>query len=234
MTNCVFPHVGRPSSGAPPGLGKLTAPLEAFVAFLRIDRDLLEVGAARSPDAPAAASAAEVERWVTGLPEREKSRLLVRLIEEGEAHLRAELLRRFRGCRAVSPRQGGQGRRTTRELLEVATQRAEERHRKEAERAARGRARREREAARARECHLARLAERETEAWGKVDALIATKQPGGYDEAVKLLGDLRELGVRKGGADEVEARLRRLGEEHRKKPSFTERLRRAGLAEAGP
>ncbi len=47
----------------PPGLGKLTAPLEAFVDFLRVDRDLIEVAAARSPDATSAVSAAEIECW---------------------------------------------------------------------------------------------------------------------------------------------------------------------------
>lgn len=42
----------------PPGLGKLTAPLEAFVEFMRVDRDLIEVAAAASPELAAPDDAA--------------------------------------------------------------------------------------------------------------------------------------------------------------------------------
>jgi hypothetical protein len=63
-----------------------------------------------------------------------------------------------------------------------------------------------------------------------IDRLIATKQPGRYDEAVRLLCDLRELALGRGRGDEVDARLRRLCEGHARKPSFLDRLRRAGLA----
>ncbi|MGH8654762.1 MAG: hypothetical protein ACREYE_22505 [Gammaproteobacteria bacterium] len=45
---------------------------------------------------------------------------------------------------------------------------------------------------------LNELARREPETWRKVDLLIATKKPGDYDEAVKLLRDLRDLGIREG------------------------------------
>jgi hypothetical protein len=91
------------------------------------------------------------------------------------------------------------------------------------------RARKEKEEREARERYLKNLAQREVQAWGEIDALIATKQPGRYDEAVKLHCDLRELGLYQGRADEVDARLRRLCEEHPRKPSFLDRLKRAGL-----
>ena len=131
----------------------------------------------------------------------------MRLIRGDEPHLRAELVRRFRNSRAASPSDTAAGRRTVGELLGAAKQRTEERRRREAERAARERARQEREAAEARERHLTSLARRETEAWGEVEALIATKQPGKYDAAVALLRDLRELAVRSGRREEVEATL---------------------------
>ena len=217
----------------PPGLGRLSAALEAFVAFMRVDRDLLEAAAAGSPAAEEALPAEDVERWVSGLPEAEKTTLLVRLIRGDEPHLRAELVRRFRASRAASPFGTAAGRRTVGELLEAAEQRAEERRRREAERAARERARQEREAAEARERHLTSLARREAEAWGEVEALIATKQPGKYDAAVALLKDLRELAVRSGRREEVEGRLGRLHEQHAKKPSLIGRLRAAGLVGTG-
>jgi hypothetical protein len=101
--------------------------------------------------------------------------------------------------------------------------------RREAERAAQERARREQEAAEARERYLAALAQRKAEAWREVDALIATKQPGKYDDAVKLLKDLHDIPIRAGRQGEVEARLVRLREQHAKKPCFVACLQAAGL-----
>jgi len=157
----------------------------------------------------------------------------VRLVRGDEPHLRAELVRRFRDSRAAFPSETAAGRRTVGELLGAAEQRSEERRRREAERAARERARQEREAAGARERHLASLAGREAEAWGEVEALIATKQPGKYDAAVALLGDLRELAVRAERREEVEGRLALLRDQHAKKPSLIGRLRAAGLVGTG-
>ncbi len=213
----------------PPGLGRLSAPLEAFVEFMRIDRDLLEVAAVGSPEAVGTALAMEVEHWVSNLPEAEKTSLLVRLIEGNEPHLRAELVRRYRESRTLTSSKAAVKRRTVGELLKAAERRAEERRRREAERTAQERARREQEAAEARDRYLAALAQREAEAWREVDALIATKQPGKYDDAVKLLKDLRDIAIRAGRQGEVEARLVRLREQHAKKPSLVARLQAAGL-----
>jgi len=113
--------------------------------------------------------------------------------------------------------------------LSAAERRTEERRRKEADRAAREKARREREEAAAREHYLDDLAKREPAMWKKVDALIATKKPADYDEAVSLLGDLKDLGARSGRVTEVQSRIQRIREEHSKKPSFIERLQRAGF-----
>jgi len=210
----------------PPGLGKLTAALEALVEFMRIDRDLIEVAAAASPELVATDDTA-LKGWVEDLPEAEKTTLLVRLVGGAEAHLPAELLRRFRESRAsAAPPVKA---RTVGELLRAAQGRAEERRRHKAEQAAREKARREREAAEARERHLSALARREAEAWRELDALIATKQTKKYDEAVALLTDLRDVCARGGRQAETATRLARLREEHAKKPSLIERFRKAGL-----
>jgi hypothetical protein len=79
----------------PPGLPSLSASLDAFVEFMRLDRDLVEAAAAGSPAVEPADDAA-LEGWVAALPESEKTSLLVRLVGGGEPHLRAELLRQFR------------------------------------------------------------------------------------------------------------------------------------------
>ncbi len=214
----------------PAGLGELTASLQAFADFLGIDGDLLAAAAARSPEASATSSGLDVERWIATLPDAEKTDWLIRLVGGQESHLHAEMLRRFRDSRPPREPRQAKAPRTVGEILNVAEERAEERRREEAERAAAEKARRERASAEERERYLDNLAKREAKAWEQEDALIASKQPGRYDEAVKLLCDLRDLALRDGRGSEVEARLLRLYEEHTRKPSFIERLRRAGLA----
>jgi hypothetical protein len=213
----------------PAGLGELTAPLQAFLDFLRIDGDLISAAAARSPENDESISDTEVEKWIAALPDDAKTAWLVRLARGGEPFLSAELLRQFRESRTASAPHGGEAPRTVGELLDEAERCAEDRQRKEAERAAAERARREREEAEARERYLAALAQREAHAWRQVDALIATKQPARYDEAVELLGALHDLLLRSGRAGEIEDRLRRLCEEHSRKPSLLQRLQKAGL-----
>ncbi len=212
----------------PPGLGKLSAALEAFANFLWIDPDLIDAAAATSPDLTAINDEA-LRRWVSALPEEEKTALLVRLTGGAEAHVRAELLLRFRESLRV-PKAPVAKARTVGEILEAGAARAEERMRREAERADRENARREREAAAARERHLTELSRHEAEAWRQVEALIATKQPKKYDEAIDLLCDLRDLCIRGGRQAEAETRITRLREEHANKRSLIERIRKAGLA----
>lgn len=212
----------------PAGLDDLTAPLQAFADFLHIDGNLITLAAARSPRADASLSEKEVERWIAALPDAVKTEWLVRFAGGREQHLRAELMRQLRESRPAIPIRSSAAI-TVRELLTAAEQCAEDRRRKEAERMEAERVRREREKVEARERYLESLGKCESKAWREVDALISTKQPGRYDEAVKLLCDLRDLGLRDGRAGEVEARLLRLREEHARRPSFIERLKRAGL-----
>jgi hypothetical protein len=212
----------------PPGLRSLSAPLDAFVGFMRLDRDLVEAAAAGSP-AVEPADAAALEGWVAALPEAEKTSLLARLVGGGEHHLRGELLRRFRESRPAAASVAAPRARSVGELLEAAKGRAEERRSREEARAAKERARKEREAAKARDLHLAALAEHQVESWHEVEKLIATKQPRKYDEAVALLQDLREVCVRSGKPGEAGSRIARLREEHSKKGTLIERFRKAGL-----
>ncbi len=196
---------------------------------MRIDRDLIEAAAAASSDLATLDDAA-LERWIAALPEADKTSLLVRLVSGTDAHLRAELLLRFRASLAseASPAQQA-GARTVRALLEAAKERAEQRRRRQAEHAAREKARMEREEAEARDRHLAALAKRETMAWRELDMLIATKQPRRYDEAVALLRDLRDVCIRDGRQAEAATHIARLLDEHAKKASLIGRIRSAGL-----
>jgi len=94
---------------------------------------------------------------------------------------------------------------------------------------ARKRARRERDAALARDKRLDELALHEEQAWGQVDASIETKKPAGYDSAVELLSDLRAVSERKGRPEAFAKRFAQLREQHLKKSSLLDRFDRAGL-----
>ena len=59
--------------------------------------------------------------------------------------------------------------------------------------------------------------------------MVATKRPGDYDRAVRVLVDLRDLAVRKEQIDNFENRLEQLRMRHAKKVSLLERLERARL-----
>lgn len=212
----------------PPGLGTLTGPLQAFAEFMRLDPDLVAAAAVGSPVQAEPPSDAEVARWVTALPESEKTAWLMRLVGGQGVHLRTELLKAFCAAQGQVSVPAGQPR-CVGELLDVAHRQAEVRKQREAERAARARMRREQEAAAAREKHLASLAKREPDAWREVDSLIATKRPRDYEAAVRLLKDLADLGQKHGRQSEVRDRLARLRHEHARKPTLLKRLKAAGL-----
>jgi hypothetical protein len=211
----------------PPGLGQLSASLESLAEFLRIDSDLLHVAAeASSPKGEAGIDRAVAQAWIGELPAKEKDDVLTNLIVDGDPALIAELLQRFLkqrplGSKASAPR-------TVRHLLKTAEAHATEGRRIKAEKRARENARREREAVIAREKHLDSLVGREKNLWAEVDSLIATRQTKRYDEAVKILVDLRGLAARDTGGD-FELRVETLRQAQAKKPSLIERLRKVGL-----
>ncbi len=138
----------EPEPPVPPGLGGLSGPLQALADFLRLDPDLLAAAAAASPALqPKTASAAALSRWVKALPESEKDEMLLRLLRGDEAHLRAELLRRFHGAAGDHLASGG---RTAGDLLAAAEARWSRRQQQVRQREAAERKRREQAAAAAR------------------------------------------------------------------------------------
>ena len=81
----------------------------------------------------------------------------------------------------------------------------------------------------AQEKYLTDLANREGSAWRNVYNLIDSKKPTNYDEAVKLLKDLRDVGKKKGKGYIFEGKLQKIYLDNKRKVSFLERLRKAGF-----
>ncbi len=220
------------SPAVPPGLGQLSASLESLADFLRIDTDLVRVAARASLQmVDVREKKEEIRKWVAELQSDEKDDVLARLIAGEDLAPATELRRRFvRECNQEGHRTARQPRRrTAAELLRSAEDLAEEVRRVAAQKAAEEKARREREAAILRAKHLDEISGREPGLWNEVENLISTKQPKSYDSAVELLVDLRDLAARKGKTDEFRTRLDAICMAHARKPSFIERLRKAGL-----
>jgi hypothetical protein len=216
----------------PAGLGQLSASLESFVDFLRIDRDLLDVAAQGSTTMrDLGLSRDEVRTWVAERSAEEKNDVLTKLILDEDPTLATGLLHQFLEHRAAtSPRPDTPAApRTVGKLLQAAEARTEERRQAEARKRAAEVARREREAALARAKHLDEIARREPELWARIDSLIATKQPNRYAEAVTLLLDLRDLAQRDGNERKFRMELEAICTAHARKPAFLERLRKASL-----
>lgn len=216
----------------PPGLGQLSASLDELADFLRIDGDLLDVAAEASEiTGETQLSREDVHAWVASLPAGEKNDILTGLVVDEDLSVATELLQRFlkqsRGVRADSGTPTA--RRTVGELLEAAEVRAEERRQAEARKRAEEAERRQREAQIARAEYLDKIAGRQPKLWAQVEGLIATKQPKRYDEAVKLLIDLRDLAQQEGKDDKFRMRMEAIHAAHARKPSLLQRLRNAGL-----
>jgi hypothetical protein len=208
----------------PPGLRRLTPAQRAFCEFLRVDEDWIAAAAEASAEPAASPGPGEVRAWISSLPDDEKDALLARVAQGEGALVGAELVRRSTGDQRPISVDGR--RRTVGQLRAKAERRAEKRLRAAEERRARELARAEavRSAERAR--RLDELARTEEQAWGRVEALIATKQPKRYDEAVQLMVDLRDLGVRDGREREVLARIEDVCIRNERKPTLLARIRK--------
>lgn len=118
--------------------------------------------------------------------------------------------------------------RTVGQLLAAAKAHAQQRRPIETEKRAAEKTRREREAAVAREKHLDSLVGREARLWAEIDALVATTQAAGYDQALRHLVDLRDLDARSRGSD-FRLRIASLRHVHARKLALIKRLDKAGL-----
>lgn len=213
----------------PPGLGELTAPLRALTDFLRIDDSLIEAAAEASPPFAQSDSAENLRSWIETLPLREKDSLLYRVTQEPPTAVQREMLRRFRQARQPQQPVCRTAGRTVRQLLTATEQRTQEKRRLASEKRAKEEARRHEEAAKACQKHLDALAKREAHAWQEVDAMIQTRQPKKYDEAVQLMRDLRDLADREGKTAAANARLNALRAAHSGKSGLLRRLDDAKL-----
>jgi hypothetical protein len=209
----VDPDTWEPA--VPRGLGDLSAPLVALADFLRIDKDLLAVATESSGED--GDDAGRFQEWVKQLPPGEQRRWLLRAADNPDLALGSALLGEFRRAYpAVAERQ----RRTVAQLLARAEELEDERRREAMRRQAQARA----AAAAAREAQLAELGRRGASAWRELEQLVEARS---YDEAVRLVVDLREVAVRASAVEEFDRHMAEVRQRYARRRGFLDRLRSA-------
>ena len=210
------------------GIGLLNEQLQAFATFFRINSDLLEAAAERSPERQGI-SAKTVEAAIARVPAEVTSAVLKRLyagdptaMNEWRGAVRAALPPDpAESPNGINPRTASEilarsiEIRTARELAEAERVREEERRTaREVEAAARLRIERLK----------GRMSERAERVWSEVESEVERRNAGGYDRAAALLRDMQLIALEQGTDDEFARRLEQLRERHARKTRFIDRL----------
>jgi hypothetical protein len=204
---------------APPALGTLTAAQQALAELLQVPHELLVAAARHSSAAPPSAHE-DVAAWVTLLPPDRRTEYLVRLARH-EPGLSRRLVKELRELSQLGQNRPGKSKATPKvgEHITFATLRAEstairthlEREQREQERLAR-------------QHQLQQIHDHQDEYWHQVDLAVTRGSGAGYDEAVRLLSELREVADRFQEATAFEARFHAWVQPHLRRPAFVKRL----------
>jgi len=198
----------------PPGLKKLSPPLENFVETFGIDPFLIQAAAEASPDANKAL-AVDYRTLISQLPREECDIFLTRLAE-GDPSVGLALRKRLK---TTLPRQHQLPAepRTIHELLWRAKQLEKAENKRQAEAT--------------RKKHIAKmkdLAEREAQVWQQVDSMLADgrKIASVYDGATAILESLYELAEYQDSRESFHFHLNLLVEKYSSRPSLIARWER--------
>jgi hypothetical protein len=200
----------------PPGLKKLSPPLQNFVQIFEIDPFLVQAAAEASPD-PKKALAVNYGDLVTRLPRGECDDFLT-CLAEGDPGVGLALRKRLSAflpqerLQHIKPR-------TIQQLIYRSEQleKAEKQRRAEA----------------TRQKHIVEmkaLAAREAQTWQQVDTSLENgrKIASVYDEATALLEKLKQLSEFQDTRDVFQARLQKLAQKYASRPSLIGRWRQHG------
>jgi hypothetical protein len=207
-----------------PGIGPMTAALEAFVDFFQLDPDLVEAAAERPASAVESAPSPDaVRKVISAMIDQEKNDMLLRLFH-GDPYAVAELRAAIRGCVRSGTDALPAAARTAGELIARARAIRIAREEAQARKAAAEQRRLAKEAEKARRARLDAIVRRGENAWNEVEAEIGRRNPKGYDNAASLLADLRAIAEERGAIEDFARRVRMIRERHAQKGRFIERL----------
>jgi hypothetical protein len=205
----------------PPAMGALTAAQQALAELLQVPHELL-VAAARHSSTAKSSTQDEVAAWVTQLPPDRRTEYLVRLARN-EPGLSRLLVKELRDLGQLSQRKDSVEQ-PTGEHVAYATLLAEsngiraqlEREKREQERLAR-------------QHHLQDIHDHEDQYWHQVDLAVARGSGTGYDEAARVLSELREVADRFDETEEFQEHFRVWVHPHLRRPAFVKRLQSSGF-----
>jgi hypothetical protein len=200
----------------PAGLGKLNSSHQAFIEFFELDEHLVKAAAIASPPLQPA-SIAPLENALPQLS-REECESFLRQVLNNEPQVRMELQKRLEQLAGIKPTSSGQGQRQAGNLFKKAKRLEQEALRQQ-----------KAEAEQKRIQELIALAGREEATWHWIDSLIGQRQAKPYNEATKLLVDLRDLAIYQNRLQQFQERFLAIKEKVRSRPALMERFRRAGL-----
>lgn len=207
-----------------PGIGPMSASLEAFAEFFGIDSDLVQAAAERSAVAMASTSSPEAVRGIiSAMPDTDKTAMLSRLFN-GDPYVGAELRAKVRNRIASGADATPIGARTVGELRARANAIGLAREEAAAEKLAAEHKRRAKEAEKARQARLLAIVRRGEGVWREVEAEIERRSAAAYDKAAELLLDLQALAKQRGTIEDFLRRLHAIREKHVRKERFIERL----------
>jgi hypothetical protein len=197
----------------PPALGTLTAAQRALAELLQVPQELL-VAAARHSSAARSSTDEDVAAWVTLLPHDRRDEYLVRLAhnEPGLSRLLIKELRELSPNKTTATSSTGEHVSYATLLAESTAIKAQlERERREQEQLARQR-------------HLQDIHDHQDEYWQQVDLAVTRHSGAGYDEAVRLLTELRGVADQFKETQEFQERFRAWVRPHLRRPAFVKRL----------
>jgi hypothetical protein len=207
-----------------PGIGPMSACLEAFAEFFGIDSDLVQAAAERSTVVIASAMSAEaVQGIISAMTDADKTTMLSRLFD-GDPHVAAELRAKVRDRMASDADAPPIAARTVGELRARAAAIGLAREQAAAEKLAAEHKRRVEEAEKARQARLLAIARRGEVVWREVEAEIERRNAAAYDKAAGLLLDLQAVAEERGTIEDFLRRLHAIREKHVRKERFIERL----------
>jgi len=207
-----------------PGIGPMSASLEAFAEFFGIDLDLVHAAAERSAVAAASAISAEaVEGIISAMTDADKTTMLSRLFN-GDPNVAAELRAKVSDRMASDADAPPIVARTVGELHARAAAIGLAREKAAAEKLAAEHDRRAKEAEKARQARLLAIARRGEGVWREVEAEIERRNAAAYDKAAGLLLDLQAVAKERGTIEDFLRRLQAIREKHVRKERFIERL----------
>jgi hypothetical protein len=203
----------------PAGLAHPTNAQLALADLYGISRALMDAAARGTPPAPSTVDPrAQYVAWLKSQSNTTKDAWLADVMADSSSSVRGKLLTAFRKTQRTSSWPTVEHKRTIAQLDAMANDVQCDMDKKAAVAAARARTQK-----------MAKMAADPMPFLKKTDELVSERSMSSYDEASKLLADLREALSKSGKADLADVQARKLHSKHPKLRHLTAALRRAGF-----